>query len=156
PASANILVGHVTWQGRPAQPNALQQLPVTLTLKSGTTEVNYPSQNTDANGNFTVTTGLPNGSYSYRVKDPKYLANSGSLTLASGTNNQEMGLMRAGDCNDDNVITVSDFNILKNTFGKQNGDPGYDDRADFTGDQVVSVLDFNLMRLNFGTSGAPP
>src|SRR5207244_11268299 len=37
-----MVVGHVNWQGRPAQPNSLQQLPVSLTLRSGTTEVNYP------------------------------------------------------------------------------------------------------------------
>jgi hypothetical protein len=67
-----------------------------------------------------------------------------------------MGLMRAGDASDDNVVTVSDFNIAKNTFGKQNGDPGYDDRADWTGDQIVNILDFNLLKLNFGTAGAPP
>src|SRR5207253_10354930 len=131
PTPGSVLVGHVTWQGRPAQPNALQQLPITLTLKSSTTEVNYPSQTTDTSGRFTVTTGLPNGTYSYRVKDPKYLANSGSLTLAAGTNNQEMGLMHAGDCNDDNVVTVVDFNIMKATFGRTIGEPGYDDRADF-------------------------
>src|SRR5438874_777913 len=51
PASP-ALVGHVTWQGRPAQPNALHQLPITLTLKSAITEVNYPVQTTDASGFF--------------------------------------------------------------------------------------------------------
>src|SRR4051794_35774860 len=34
-ASAPALVGHVTWQGHPAQPNALQQMPITITLKLG-------------------------------------------------------------------------------------------------------------------------
>jgi hypothetical protein len=54
------------------------------------------------------------------------------------------------------TATVLDFNILKTTFGKQNGDPGYDDRADITGDQIVSILDFNPMKANFGQGGAPP
>src|SRR5436190_2082110 len=49
-----LLVGHVTWQGRPAQPDPLQHLPVTLTLKLGGAEVNYPGQTTDANGTFTT------------------------------------------------------------------------------------------------------
>src|SRR5205823_2963885 len=78
PTSTNTpqarIVGHVTWQGRAAQPNALQQLPITLTLKSGTTEVNYPVQNTDASGFFTQVITLPNGAYNWRVKGPKYLA----------------------------------------------------------------------------------
>ncbi len=156
PTAAPVLVGHVTWQGRPAQPNAAQQLPITLTLKQGSTEVNYPSQTTDASGYFTVSlSGLPNGTYNWRAKDPKYLANSGTVQLA-GSQNLEMGLMRAGDCNNDNVINVSDFNILKGTFGKSLGDNGYDDRADFTGDHAVSVSDFNLVKGNFGSSGAPP
>src|SRR3954468_17786552 len=94
--AAAQLVGHVTWQGRPAQPNALQQLPITLTLKSGTTEINYPIQNTDASGFFTQVVTLPNGSYNWRVKGPLYLANSGNVTLSGApTTNVEMGLMRA-------------------------------------------------------------
>ena len=44
--------------------NARVELPVTLTLKSAATEVNYPSQNTDARGFFTVSLGsLPSGTY---------------------------------------------------------------------------------------------
>src|SRR5205823_180180 len=30
--TASKLIGHVIWQGRPSQPNTLQQLPITLTL----------------------------------------------------------------------------------------------------------------------------
>src|SRR5207247_7877070 len=124
-------VGHVTIQGRPAQPNALQSVPVTLTLKLGTTEVNYPSQNTDASGFFTVTYSGP-GTYNWRVKNPQTLANSGSVTLPSGgTTQQEMGLLREGDANNDNCVSSQDFTILKNSFGKSVGDPGYDARADF-------------------------
>src|SRR5439155_24359365 len=72
-----ILVGHVVWQGRPVQPHVLQQLPIPLTMKLGTIEVNYPSQNTDSSGFFTVSLGsLANGTYTWRVKGPKFLANS--------------------------------------------------------------------------------
>lgn len=163
------LVGHVTWQGRPAQPNALQQLPITLTLKLGGTEVNYPSQSTDASGYFTVSvSGLPPGIYDWRVKGPQYLANSGNvdfgfpiLDFGTDLNNPksvsvEMGIMRAGDCDDNNVVSVSDFNILKGTFGKAVGDPGYDGRADFTGDNTVNITDFGRQQNHFGQSGAPP
>jgi hypothetical protein len=153
-----VLTGHVTWQGRPPQPHPLQAQPISLTLKSGLTERNYLPQSTDASGFFTVTTeGLPPGSYNWRVKGPKYLANAGSVTLVGApSTQQEMGLMRAGDCNNDNVVNAVDFNILRATFGLSSGEPGYDDRADFTGDGVVSAVDFNLLRGNFGTGGAPP
>jgi len=163
------IVGHVTWQGRPAQPNALQALPITLTLKLGTTEVNFPAQNTDASGFFTVSTSLPNGTYNWRVKGPDgvvkalatdqpgFLANAGSVTLTGvPQTNVEMGLMLAGDANNDNSISITDFNILKNTFGKSPPDPLYDNRADFNGDVTISIADFNLLKNTFGTAGAPP
>lgn len=158
PGGGPALVGHANWQGRPSQPDALQQLPITLTVKLGATEANYPSQTTNASGYFTVSvSGLPNGTYNWRVKGPKYLANTGTVSLAGApVANLEIGLMKAGDANNDNIVNVADFNILRPTFGRQIGDPGYDDRADFTGDQRVTVTDFNLLKGNFGVSGAPP
>ena len=156
PGAATI-VGHVLWQGRPPQPNALQQLPITLTIKMGSTEVNYPVQTTDSSGFFTDTADLPAGLYNWRVKNPKYLANAGTFTLVRGATIQVyMDEMRAGDCNDDNVVNISDFVILKNTFGKQVGDLSYDDRANFDGNLVVNAVDFNIFRMNYGMGGAPP
>lgn len=152
------LVGHVTWQGRPAQPSSLQELPVTLTLKLGSVEVSYPATTTDGSGFFTAHVGtLITGTYDWRAKSPKYLANSGSVIL-TGTviTNVEIGLMRVGDANDDNLVDAEDFNILKNTFGKVCWDEGYDDRADFSGDCLVDVVDFNLLKGNFGLGGAGP
>jgi hypothetical protein len=61
-----------------------------------------------------------------------------------------------GDCNNDNVVTSLDFIILRNSFGKSPGQPGYDDRADLNGDLVVTILDFSLLKANFGISGSPP
>jgi hypothetical protein len=152
------LIGHVDWQGRPAQPDALQQSPVTLTLKSGSVEVDYPVNMTDASGFFTVNVGsLVSDVYEWRIKNSKYLANSGALTLTGVMNiNVEMGLMRAGDANNDNTVDVLDFNILKGTFGLSLGNPAYDSSADFNGDNVVDVLDFNLIKGNFGQSGPGP
>lgn len=119
--------------------------------------MNYGFQNTDSSGFFTVTADLPDGLYNWRVKNPKYLASSGTFTLVRGTVIQvEMGAMRAGDCNDDNVVNSADFVILKNTFGRLFGDPFYDDRANYNGDLVVNAVDFNIIRINFGIGGAPP
>jgi hypothetical protein len=158
PTPTPVLVGHVTWQGRPAQPNNLQQLPITLTLKLGTTEVNYPAQATDASGFFTVGVGsLPSGTYDWRVKGPKYLSNSGTVGLSGATTTQaEMRLLLTGDADNNDIVNVTDFSILKSTFGKSAGDPGYDDRADFTGDTTVNIADFSLQKNNFGQVGSPP
>jgi hypothetical protein len=158
PTPAPVLVGHVTWQGRPAQPSTLQQLPITLTLKMGTLEIDYPVQTTDASGFFTApVSGLPSGTYNWRVKGPKFLADAGSLVLSGApVTSAEMGLMKAGDADNDNLVGTIDFSILRNSYGKTAGDPGYDDRADFDGNDTVNITDFNLLRGNFGQGGAPP
>lgn len=158
PPTCSALVGHVTWQGRPPQPNTLQQLPITLTLRTSTSETNYPTQATDASGYFTsAVSNLANGTYVWRVKGPQYLVNCGGVILTGApTTSIEMGQMKTGDANNDNVINAADFNILKGTFGKTPGDPGYDASADFTGDNTVNVADFSLLRGNFGQGGAPP
>lgn len=151
------LVGHVRWQG-PLQLSVYQQLPITLTLKLDTTEVNYPSQTSNRNGYLAVpVSNLANGTYSWRAKGPKYLANSDMVTLSGDPiTNVEIGLMKVGDANGDNLINIADFNITKVTFGRGCRDPGYDDRAEFTGDCAVTIADFNLLKRNFSLTGAPP
>ena len=151
------LVGHLTIGGRPAQPDALQSVPITLTLRaSGGGPENSYSTNTDAGGFFTVTSPGP-GSYDWRVKNPQTLADSGSVTLPStGTTQQEMGLLLMGDANNDNCVSALDFTILKGSFGKALGDSGYDPRADFNGDNMVSSTDFILIKGTFGQCGAGP
>jgi hypothetical protein len=67
-----------------------------------------------------------------------------------------MGVQRAGDVNGDNTVGLSDFNPLKNSFGRSVGQPGYDGRADYSGDDTISLADFNLLKNNFGFNGADP
>src|SRR5439155_7680451 len=64
-----------------------QQQPITLTLKSSTTEVNYPVQTTDANSQFAVSLGsLPSDNYNWRVRGPRFLANSGTVNINTAPN----------------------------------------------------------------------
>jgi hypothetical protein len=160
------LVGHVTWQGAPPQPDPRQAQPITLTLKLVGVESNYTGLTTDANGNFTVSDwfSIPSGTQ-WRVKGPKSLANSGVVSFDAPASplcvppppvNVEMGTMRMGDANNDNCVNVTDFSILRASFGKTVGDPGYDARGDFNNDNSVSVADFNLQKNNFGICGVPP
>jgi hypothetical protein len=159
-AGTGLLVGHVTWQGVP-QNNTRSVLPITLTLKLGpASEVNYPQQNTDAAGFFTVNVGsLVPGLYDWRVQSPDgvnggnlgpaFLANCGTLLLAGAPQtNAEMGLMKGGDADNNNVINTTDFNILKLDFG-QSGLK----RSDFDNNQVVNTSDFSIQRNNYGQAG---
>src|SRR5215218_3181140 len=128
---------------------------------------------TDASGSFTLTTGLSGGAYDWRIKGVNSLANSGTTDFGFRTSDFgltepnpkskirnpksiELGLLRAGDATDDNLVDVADFNLLKNSFGLSQGGTGYDDRVDFNRDGVVEVLDFSLLKGNFGQGGAPP
>jgi hypothetical protein len=151
--------GHVTWQGRPAQPNALQALPIHVTLTNGGTD--YPfDTTTDANGNFAVNVNaLPNGVYTVRVKGPQYLSTTGgpvTLTGAPSTSVLEFGLQPAGDANNDNLVDITDFSILHATFAQLPFAAPYDARADFTGDNLVDITDFSLLSGNFGRLGNQP
>ena len=153
-----LLVGHVTWQGPPPQPNGRQSLPisVTLRLQSGGPMEEYDGLMTNPSGLFTVTADIAGGSYDWRVKGPQYLAAAGSAFLARGeTKRIEIGVMKTGDCTNDNAVSARDYIAVKNSFGKSIGQQGYDPRADFTGDQAVNALDFTLLKGTFGQGGAP-
>jgi hypothetical protein len=158
PTQPALLIGHVIWQGRPAQPNALNQLPLTMTLRLGANTTTYPTLTADASGFFTVSvTTLPGGVYTVWVKGLTYLASNGPVTLTGAATTQfDLGQQPAGDVNNDNSVDVSDFSLLRVTFGRSCGDPAYDGRADWTGDCLVDIGDFGLLRANFGQSGPAP
>jgi len=150
------LVGHVNWAGQ-SQPNALQQRPITLTLcsTSGGPSSAY-SGTTDASGYFTINVAsLISGTYNWRVKGPRSLANGGMLALTGSDQQVEMGAQNGGDADNDNAISISDFNIMKSTFGRAQGDPDYDERGDFDNSSNVNITDFNIQKSNFGQAGAP-
>jgi len=151
------MVSHVTWQGI-TQPSDRNQLPITITLKSGSTEYNFKDLGVDASGFFTVPVGhLGTGTWSWRVKGPSYLAKSGIVFLNGGAQtNVDMDTLRSGDANDTNVVNSVDFAIMNNSFGYAYGDRLYDPRADFNHDRLVNSLDFIILKTNFGQGGDPP
>ena len=140
-------MGHLTWQGIPQPNNRNAGLTATLTLCVGGTPANYVVT-TDASGFFTLTTGLQDGPYNFRIKGVRSLANAGTLSLAGSSTQVEFGTERAGDCNNSNIVNSQDFSILRIAFG------GFDPRADFNNDGVVNSQDFTLLKNNFGALGA--
>lgn len=155
-AMAGALSGHVTWQGPPAQPHPLQQLPMAITFSLEGSTMTLPVVSTGPTGYFTIAAGsLPQGTYNWRAIGSKYLANAGYVTMGGQSVTLEMGLMRVGDSNGDNIINIYDFGIVKHKFGKHFGDPGFDAQADFDRNETVNIADFMLQRPNFGQMGAP-
>jgi hypothetical protein len=104
---------------------------------------------TDTSGNFALE-GLTTGTYDIWVKNSHTLANRRSVNLAPGANVVSFGTLREGDANDDNCVTIADFDILASAFF-----PGYDPRADFNQDGYVNILDFAMLRENVAVCGDP-
>jgi hypothetical protein len=78
--------------------------------------------------------------------------------MPAGANpiNVEMGTQWAGDATNDNVVDITDFDMLKMAFGRPPSDPAYNARPDFDGNTIVDTADFNLLLGNFGRAGAAP
>ena len=153
PAAAGVVTGHLTWQGIGQPDNRNNGITATLSLCVGGSPQTY-NVTTNANGVFSVTTGLSDGVYNWQIKAVINLANAGTLSMSGGTANVEMGTLKAGDSNNSNNVNATDFNIFKSTFGKGVGQPGYDARGDFNRDGVANSVDFNLLKGNFGQGGA--
>jgi hypothetical protein len=155
--SAGALVkGSVELQGRPSAPDPSWETDVYVSFTvPSETEPRYSFETTtDQNGEFEVGLIDP-ADYEMRVKGTKTLQNLISVSLAPGENSVDAGELLEGDANDDNCVTILDFSILAGTFGKCEGDSGFDSRADFNQDSCVTILDFSLLATNFGQCGAP-
>jgi hypothetical protein len=147
---AAVINGHLTWDGI-SQPNARNAgLTATLSLCVNGAPANY-TVTTDQNGNFTLMANLVPGTYNWRIKGIKWLANSGTLTYAGPPMSVEFGQQKAGDVDSthNNVITTADFNVVKGVFGLPNS------VGDLNNDGVTTTVDFNLLKTNFGTAGTP-
>jgi hypothetical protein len=152
------LLGHVVWEGRAEQPDALQIMPITVHLRQVDTDPGYETELeavTDEKGYLLLQLGpLSPGLYEWRAKGAQYLSNSGLVTIGqSQITTVDMGLMRPGDINKDNVVSARDFSALTGSFGKKAGDTGYVAEADFTGDDAVTIRDFTLLASHYGQAG---
>ena len=50
-----------------------------------------------------------------------------------------------GDVNGDGVVNCLDMAIVKTSFGKKAGQPGFDARADLNKDGVVNIIDLSIV-----------
>jgi hypothetical protein len=127
--------------------------PLNVTVMQGGAQVYSGQVTPNAMGEFQMT-GLPSGTLTVRLKRPQHLAVAQTVTLPH-TGMVDFGLLRAGDVNDDNRVTLVDFSLMVGTFNKRTSDSGYDARADLNGDGAVSLVDFSLLAGNFNQVGVP-
>jgi hypothetical protein len=138
----SALRGTVTLQGRPPPPDA--SWVVALTVKIGDT--NYAAI-TDPSGAFTIT-GLTPGTYDVCVKNSHAVSSKKvGVLLVAGMNAVDLGTLREGDANNDDLINISDFVILRAVYSTS------DARADFNQNGIVEIGDFVLLRANYSAQG---
>lgn len=71
------------------------------------------------------------------------------------TNQDGYGNRCDPDVDNNGLVGLSDFNVLRLQFGKQNGDTDFDPDVDFDGNGVVGLSDFNILRSLFGGPPGP-
>ena len=59
-----------------------------------------------------------------------------------------------GDANDDDVVNLADFGVLRQNFGRSGAGVGWGS-GDFDGSGTVNLADFGILRANFGRTAAP-
>jgi hypothetical protein len=59
----------------------------------------------------------------------------------------DLGTLREGDANNDDLINISDFVILRAVYSTS------DARADFNQNGIVEIGDFVLLRANYSAQG---
>jgi CSLREA domain-containing protein len=150
-----VIQGSVALQGRPARPDALWEVPLTVELRDPVTDATLQifAPHTDDRGRFEIG-GVWPGTYDLRVKGMHTLANRWSgLELAIGDNAVDLGELLEGDADNDNDVDASDASLINLAFGTVPGDADWDPRADFNEDEVVDGVDMGLLSANFGRVG---
>jgi hypothetical protein len=58
-----------------------------------------------------------------------------------------------GDADNDNEVTVGDYALLSDNFGRDSSHPLWDARADLDGDEEITIGDVSILSANFGAAG---
>src|SRR5262249_24423118 len=100
-------------------------------------------------------TDLPRRFYTLHVKGAKYLASNLTVNTAAGDVSGMTAMLRAGDCDDNNVVDIEDLGLLARASQPASGVPLYDPQRDLNGDGEVDMDDLGLLALYFNEAGDP-
>jgi protocatechuate 3,4-dioxygenase beta subunit len=87
-------------------------------------------------------------SNSLRAKLSNVEVNAGGIT-----SDIDFSLL-GGDADNNNIVSLVDFAILRAAKGTRPGDAKWDERADFNGNNQIDLTDFAILRSNSGKSGS--
>ncbi|MBC7234017.1 MAG: hypothetical protein H5T68_12340 [Chloroflexi bacterium] len=154
-AGEACLTGTIRLRGHPSPPHPSYAITVTVSLYPvGCPYPDIRSVQTDSLGRFSVCHVTP-GDYDIVVKAYNTLANrlNGVQVTREGAS-VDLGLLCAGDANNDNRVDLADFSLLAAAYGTCRGNAAFDHRTDFSGDGCIDLLDFSLLAAHFGQVGA--
>lgn len=110
----------------------------------------------DAVGRFSIQVypDMKPGLYTLSMQGRKWQRKLTTVIVpASGTGHAGALLLRAGDCDGNNVVDSDDYDLLVQSFGESPGNPDYDERADLDGVNGVDTDDFDILVQHFGEQG---
>lgn len=153
--SGNTLSISISLPGIGSSSNLGQNPNPNPSTKSGTVELFTPNTNTSVqkipatftyssgNSTFTTTVNVPTGTYDVKVKtDNSLVKDLGIIQLNAGQNQANPAQLITGDLNQDNVLSLLDYNIFISCFGtKQCSQKSI---ADVNMDSKVNEIDLNI------------
>jgi len=93
------------------------------------------------------------GTYQVRVKVSHWLSGLATdVVVASSGTTLDLALLN-GDVDQDNAVTVFDYDRLSQAFDSTPIDSAWDADADLDGDDTVSVFDYDILSRNFDRTG---
>lgn len=129
-----------------------------------TVEVRHPGSETpiesrivslNSNGDYICPTSQ-NGFFDIAIKGSHFLRKTHAFVFisASGVDHVD-GFLLNGDVDNDNEVTLVDFALISNGFGRALGDAGFSPNADLDGDDEVNLADIAILSNSFGLAGDP-
>lgn len=105
-------------------------------------------------GDYSIAAGnISNGAYDFVISTPTSLRRKVSGVTVDISGAIINGTLDNGDADEDEEVTIFDYIVLSNAFGKEDGDAGWEPQADFDGDKVISIFDYVILSTNFGEIG---
>lgn len=106
-----------------------------------------------SDGNKFAFSPVSNGQVVLKFQFRAGLWKSVAVSLGVNAITDLMVSMTNGDCNNDNVIDLTDYTILVSAFNALPSSTNWDVRADLNGDNTVDLTDYTILVTNFNSVG---
>jgi len=129
--------------------------PFVVTIFDNTThnQVGSPINTlTNPTGTFVIS-NITAGTYDIGIKSTRSVSEMEFNVALASTTVVDFGIMRVGDCNNDDYVTISDRTLLYGAWGTQPGDLKWKDNADFNHDGYITISDRTLLYGKWGHWG---